>query len=85
MTDPKTKPPQPPLINPFVFPIVLAVLGLWCLYDGWFSTDPEMQEHLLFNRVLAGVLIPWAVWDFFRTKKREAEENLEELNSNNDQ
>lgn len=65
------KKPAPPQINPYVFPILLAGFGLWCLYDGWFSTDPEMQKHLLFNRIAAGVLLVWAVADFFRTRKLE--------------
>ena len=85
MANSKTETPHPPLINPFVFPVVLAVLGLWCFYDGWFSTNPEIQEHLLFNRVLAGVLIPWATWDFFKTRKRVAEEKLEEAEQADDQ
>lgn len=65
---PKVKPPE---IGPFVFPAILAFFGLWCLYDGWLSTDPNMQEHLLFNRIAGGILLPWAVIDFIRTRKRE--------------
>lgn len=64
----KNKPPQ---INPFLFPALLALLGLWCLYDGWLTTDLDMQKHALFNRVAGGVLLPWAVIDFIRTRKKE--------------
>ncbi len=66
------------MINPFVFPVVLLILGLWCFYDGWLTTDPEMQEHILFNRILAAVLIPWSIWDFIRTRKRLAAEKADE-------
>ncbi len=78
---PKVKPPE---IGPFVFPAILAFFGLWCLYDGWFTTDPNMQEHLLFNRIAGGLLVPWAVIDFIRTRKREkiAGEKEEKSESN---
>lgn len=65
------QPPSPPQISPYVFPFILAVMGLWCLYDGWFSTDPGMQEHLLFNRIAGAVLVIWASIDFYRTRKFE--------------
>lgn len=63
--------PAPPEISPFLFPLILALMGVWCFYDGWFTTDPEMQEHLMFNRVASGILLPWALIDFIRTRKRE--------------
>ncbi len=70
-----SKPPrQPPEISPYVFPVLLAGFGLWCAYDGWLTTDPEMLEHTLFNRVAAGVLLPWAVYDFLRVRRREREQ-----------
>ena len=75
---------KPPEIGPFVFPAILAFFGLWCLYDGWLTTDPNMQEHLLFNRIAGGILLPWAVIDFIRTRKREkiaAEKKTKELNT----
>ena len=67
---------SPPQISPYVFPALLAGFGLWCLYDGFFTTDPGMQEHLLFNRIAAGILLPWAVFDFLRTRKREQAERI---------
>lgn len=63
--------PKPPEIGPYVFPVILAFFGVWCFYDGWLTTDPDMQEHLMFNRVAAGLLIPWAIIDFIRTRKKE--------------
>jgi len=61
---------QPPEISPYVVSVLLAGFGLWCFYDGWITTNPEMQEHLTFNRVASAVLLPWAVWDFWKVRKR---------------
>ena len=72
MTDQKKL--SPPQISPYVFPFLLAGLGLWCLYDGWFTTDPEMLKHQLFNQIASGVLLPWAVIDFIRTRKQDKAE-----------
>ncbi len=68
-------PPLPPQISPYFFPFVLACFGLWCLYDGWFTTNPEMQKYLLFNRVASVILLAWAAIDFVRTRKREKEDS----------
>lgn len=70
----KEHPSSPPQISPYVFPILLAGMGLWCLYDGWISSDPAMQEHLLFNRIGSVVLLLWAVIDFYRTRKFEKQD-----------
>jgi hypothetical protein len=67
----KHDPPPPPTISPYLFPIVLAAMGLWCLYDGWFSADPKMQEYLLFNRIGSVVLLLWAALDTVRTRRLE--------------
>ena len=68
--DTEKKPPKPPKMSPYVFTVLLMGFGLWCMWDGWFTSDPEMAEHALFNQVLAAVLIPWAVWDFFNVRKK---------------
>jgi hypothetical protein len=61
----------PPAIkmNPYIFTLLLFFFGAWCFYDGWLTTDPEMQEHQLFNRVLSFVLLPWSIYDFFKVKR----------------
>ena len=69
--DQKPDPHQPPEISPYVVSVLLAGFGLWCAYDGWISTDPDMQEHLTFNRVGSVVLLLWAGWDFRKVRKRE--------------
>lgn len=63
--------PAPPEISPFVFPIVLALFGAWCFYDGWISSSADMQEHVMFNRIGSAVLLSWAVIDFIRTWRAE--------------
>ncbi len=63
----------PPEISPYVLPVVLAIMGIWCSYDGWFTADPGMQEHLMFNRVGSVILLSWAVIDFYRTWRAESE------------
>jgi len=62
---------HPPQISPYVFPVLLAGFGLWCFYDGWISSAPEMQKYLKFNQIASGVLLLWAVADFFRTWRLE--------------
>ena len=69
MTENSGKKPAPPRMNPYVFTVLLFALGLWCFYDGWLTTDPEMLEHAMFNKVLSCVLLPWAIWDFFKVRK----------------
>lgn len=71
MSDEEKKVSAPPEIGPYVFPIILAALGLWCFYDGWITTDPEMLEHKLFNQVCSVILLSWAVIDFIRTRRAE--------------
>lgn len=73
MADQSKSKPAPPEISPFLFPILLAGIGIWFFYDGWLSTDPDMQKHLMFNRVGSAILLPWAAIDFYRTWRSEKE------------
>jgi hypothetical protein len=70
-TDKKTT-RRPPEISPWLLTWVLAGFGLWCLYDGFITTDPGMQKYLWFNRGMGILLSGAAVWDFFRMKKKLA-------------
>jgi len=65
----KKLPPKPPAISPYVFTFLLIFFGLWCFYDGWLTTDPDMIKHALFNRVLSIVLLPWGIYDFYKVRK----------------
>ena len=56
-------------MNPYIFTVLLAFFGLWCFYDGWLTSDPDMQKHALFNQVLSIILLPWSVYDFFKIRK----------------
>ena len=64
---------KPPQVSPYLFPFGLLCFGLWFFYDGWITTDPDMLEHLMFNRVGSVILLGWAAIDFVRTRKRERE------------
>lgn len=75
MTEQKSNAPPP--VSPYLFPLILAGFGLWCLYDGWISSSPEMQKHLLFNRIASVVLLVWAAADCYRTRKRELAERAD--------
>ncbi|WP_136809814.1 hypothetical protein [Desulfosediminicola flagellatus] len=77
MIEEKEDRPSPPEFSPYVFPAILAVMGLWCFYDGWITNDPEMLEHLTFNRVGSVVLLLWAIIDFIRTRRFEQAEKAE--------
>jgi hypothetical protein len=70
----KEQPSSPPQISPYLFPLLLAGFGIWCFYDGWFSTAPGIQEHLLFNRIGSAVLLLWSIIDFYRTRRFEKQE-----------
>ena len=67
---------SPPEIGPFVFPTLLAIFGLWCFYDGWLTSNPEMKDHVLLNRIGSIVLLPWATLDFIRTWKINKKDKL---------
>ena len=74
----------PPEIGPYVFPTLLAAFGLWCLYDGWVTSDPKMQEYLLFNRIGSVILLPWAAIDFIRTWRINKAEEISTTNYESD-
>jgi hypothetical protein len=74
MSDSSKKKTPLPQIGPFVFPALLAIFGLWCFYDGWLTSDPTMQEHLLLNRIASIILLPWALVDFIRTRRKAQRE-----------
>jgi hypothetical protein len=66
----KKKLPNPPQLSPYVFTLLLIGFGLWCFWDGWLTTNPDMLKHAMFNRVLSAILIVWGIWDFLRILKR---------------
>ena len=46
-----------PFDHPAFLPVLLWALAIWFGYDGWINQDPEMLEHLSFNRWGFGVLV----------------------------
>ena len=62
---------SPPVMSPYIFTILLLGFGLWCFWDGWLTTDPEMLKHANFNRVLSAILLPWGIYDFFKLRKKQ--------------
>ena len=61
---------KPPEIGPYVLTGLLIGLGLWCIYDGFITTDPDMQKHMWFNRITGVLLLCGAAADFFRMRKK---------------
>jgi len=51
-----------PFDHPAFLPVLLWALSLWFGYDGWLNDDPDMQEHLTFNRYGFAVLIVLATY-----------------------
>ncbi len=63
--------PRVPQMSPYVFTVLLVGFGLWCFWDGWLTSDPEMLKHATFNKILSSILLPWGIWDFFKIRKRQ--------------
>jgi len=40
-----------PFDHPAFLPVLLWGLAAWFGYDGWINQDPDMLEHVTFNRV----------------------------------
>jgi len=51
-----------PFDHPLFLPILLAGLTLWFGYDGFLNDDPDMLEHVTFNRVGFGLLLCGAIY-----------------------
>jgi hypothetical protein len=48
-------PPPNPLYHPLFLPVLLVAFSLWFFWDGFITSDPDMQKHQLFNRISFGV------------------------------
>ena len=51
-----------PFDHPAFLPVLLWALSIWFGYDGWLNSDPDMQDHLMFNRVGFGLLVSGALY-----------------------
>ena len=55
----------------YLLTAVLLGLGVWCVRDGWFNPDEEIQKYLLFNRVAGIALLAYGSWDGWRMRRKE--------------
>ncbi len=55
-------PVETPFDHPLFLPVILVGLSLWFFYDGFINQDPDMLEHLTFNRGGFAILSVAAVW-----------------------
>jgi hypothetical protein len=65
-----------PFDNPWVLPCLLLAFVLWFGYDGWINQDPDMLEHLTFNRwgtLVLSVLAAYFGWQAYRATPEVAE------------
>ena len=51
-----------PFDHPAFLPVLLWGLAVWFGYDGWINKDPDMLEHVAFNRYGFGILVVLGVW-----------------------
>jgi hypothetical protein len=58
---PEAAPPATPFDHPLFLPVLLVAGCAWFGYDAYLNQDPEMLEHLAFNRFGLRVLIFLAV------------------------
>jgi hypothetical protein len=63
-----------PFDHPLFLPVLLSGLTLWFGYDGFINQDPDMLEHLTFNRVGFAVLLVAAAYYGFRGYKEWKED-----------
>jgi hypothetical protein len=51
-----------PFDHPLFMPVLLGGLMFWFGYDGFINDDPDMAEHITFNRVGFAVLFVGAIY-----------------------
>jgi hypothetical protein len=59
-------PAETPFDHPLFLPAILAGLWVWFGYDGFINQDPDMLEHLTFNRSGFAVLTLTTAWFGFK-------------------
>jgi hypothetical protein len=67
-----------PFDNPWVLPCLLLAFVLWFAYDGWINSDPDMLEHVSFNRwgsLVLSVLAGYFGWRAHRETQELAEDD----------
>jgi hypothetical protein len=51
-----------PFDHPAFLPVLLWGLAVWFGYDGWINQDPDMLEHITFNRWGFGILVVLGIY-----------------------
>lgn len=67
-SEPQSSRPSSPFDHPYFLPVLLFLFALWFGYDGWLNDDPEMQEHVAFNRNGFVVAVAAALYFTIQTK-----------------
>ncbi len=65
---------ESPFDHPAFLPVILWGLSVWFGYDGWINQDPDMLEHVAFNRWGFGILVVAATYFTVRAVKEIREE-----------
>lgn len=60
------QPAETPFDHPLFLPAILAALWVWFGYDGFLNQDPDMLEHVVFNRSGFAVLTVLTAWFGFK-------------------
>jgi hypothetical protein len=68
-------PADTPFDHPLFLPAILAGLWVWFGYDGFLNQDPEMLEHLSFNRGGFAILSAATAWFGYKGWKEMSERN----------
>jgi hypothetical protein len=56
-----------PFDHPAFLPVLLWGLAVWFGYDGWINQDPDMLEHVAFNRWGFGILVALGLYFTIQT------------------
>jgi hypothetical protein len=56
-----------PFDHPAFLPVLLWGLAVWFGYDGWINQDPNMLEHVAFNRWGFGILVVLGTYFTFQS------------------
>ena len=61
-----------PFDHPAFLPVLLWGLAVWFGYDGWINQDPEMLEHVAFNRWGFGILVVLGIYFTIQSLRERA-------------
>lgn len=65
---------ESPFDHPAFLPVILWGLSIWFGYDGWINQDPDMLEHVTFNRGGFVLLVAGGIYFTIQAVKEVREE-----------